>query len=745
MQTPYLSERERKVGQHHFILYECWNGVSMGLLGDTFINILAVYFFASNFALGYISSALYITALAVPLVLPLLKGKNMCKIMYVSWYLRGFVCVGHVALLFLEGQAAVIVLLIVYTLYATFRSISMVMYDAMSKSITTLHNRGAFYAHANMCYNGLMLVTKLFAVFALEYTPLDALKTITTLQLVGVLANSYGSYQLSKVPCRINFDYSKSLPMKTIIKNTFRNSYTAKRIWLRFIQVTIIVMMGMNVPFMSKELCLSNALVVLFTGLAMAAYVVSGMVSAALSDKMGSKPLLISASILFIFASLCWAFFPLSFGFIPFFIVGFLTSFSMQLVYLLSTKLTADVIPEKGAGSFTVLVTVGMAIFSLIGALFAGILTNIGETIHFSELPYAMNNYSLCFLTCTVLSIVVLFLAISMKEKGARSTRMLFSRHGLHAVSTISHLESAHDPLTHRRLIMELSENSALIAEDEVRAKLKSPYSRDASDIIRTLKLKPNRVFLNDLCTIATNDDSYVQVDAISALGSYTEYDEAARALLNVLHSSKWNSAKSEAAQALSKFKNSGDYLDEVMENARKALHIDNVLDYLVALRNMDDEKLIYSEIFRVINDNRSMYFRSTVYAFVDTLISDETPRLARIYEHIRQGIHPSEAFNTFLEDLRGVDVINSSIESIVNAYKSEDMRLEIDISLKIVENANFDNVPKSVKKSLLSLQNGLLKIRAIPPQKIDQTDVVALTYFASLLVSLGTFIFPYK
>ena len=91
------------------------------------------------------------------------------------------------------------------------------------------------------------------------------------------------------------------------------------------------------------------------------------------------------------------------------------------------------------------------------------------------------------------------------------------------------------------------------------------------------------------------------------------------------------------------------------------------------------------------------------------------------------------------------MDVINSSIESIVNAYKSEDMRLEIDISLKIVENANFDNVPKSVKKSLLSLQNGLLKIREIPPQKIDQTDVVALTYFASLLVSLGTFIFPYK
>ena len=42
------------------------------MLGDTFINILAVRFMAGNFALGYISSALYITALIVPFVVPFL-------------------------------------------------------------------------------------------------------------------------------------------------------------------------------------------------------------------------------------------------------------------------------------------------------------------------------------------------------------------------------------------------------------------------------------------------------------------------------------------------------------------------------------------------------------------------------------------------------------------------------------------------------------------------------------------------
>ena len=744
MQTKYLSEQERKKGRHHFKLYEFWNGVSMGLLGDTFINILAVYFSASNLSLGYISSALYITALAVPLVLPLLKGKNICTIMTISWYMRGFICIGHVALLFLTGKAAVVALLLVYTLYATFRSISMVMYDALAKSITTLHNRGAFYAHANMFYNGLMLITKMVAVFVLQYTPLTALYTIIILQMIGVLANCVGSYQLSRVPCRITFDYSKSLPMKVVIKNTFNNSYTAKRIWLRFIQVTIMTMMGMNVPFMSKELMLSDSLVVLFTGEAMAAYVLSGVVSASLSDRMGAKPLAISASIIFIVSSVCWSFFPLAFGAIPFFIVGFFTSFSMQLVYLLSTKLTADVIPENGSGAFTVLVTVGMAIFSLVGGLVAGVLVNIGDAINLSTLPYAMNNYSLCFLSCSFLSLVVLLLAISMKEKGAKSTRMLFSRHGLHAVSTLSHLETNHDPLRHRRLIMDLSENNARIAEDEIRAKLMSPYSRDAAEIIRTLKLKPSKVFLNDIMNIAINDDSYVQIDAIATLGSYKDSPKAASTLLEIMHTSMWSSARAEAAQSLSRFDNSGVYLEEVRINAQKALHIDNVLDYLVALNNMDKDKKLYEDIFSFIPMKKTKYFRSTVYAFFDTLISDETPRLARIYEHIRQGVNPSEALYNFLEDLRSVDVIDSSINDIVNAYNGDDKKKQIAISSLIINSASFDTFPKSIQPSLIALKRGLLRINEYSIDEVDETDLIALVYFASLLVSPGTFIFPY-
>ena len=172
MQTKYLSEQERRNGRHHFVLYECWNGVSIGMLGDTFINILAVRFMAGNFALGYISSALYITALIVPFVVPFLKGHNIRSLISTTWYIRGFVCLGHILLLFLKGRAAIFVLLLVYTLYAGFRAIGMVMYDAISKSITTIGNRGAFYAKANIAYNVITLVTKLVSVCVMYFSPL---------------------------------------------------------------------------------------------------------------------------------------------------------------------------------------------------------------------------------------------------------------------------------------------------------------------------------------------------------------------------------------------------------------------------------------------------------------------------------------------------------------------------------------------------------------------------------------------
>lgn len=744
MQTKYLSEQERRTGRHHFVLYECWNGVSIGLLGDTFVNILAVRFMAGNFALGYISSALYITALVVPFVVPFLKGHNIRSLISTTWYIRGFVCLGHILLLFLKGNAAIFVLLLVYTLYAVFRAVGMVMYDAISKSITTVGNRGAFYARANIAYNIITLITKLAAVCVMYFSPLPPVLTIVIMQMIGVVGNTIASYEVSKVPCRINFEYSSNTSFVETFKSTFKNKNASSRVMLRWLQLAVLVMMGMNVSFMSKILALGDSFVVLFTVQAMLAYVISGLVSGVLSDKIGSKPLIIIGSSFFIILSFLWFIMPPSAGPLPFFIVGFFSSFSMQLVYLLSCKLSADVIPEEGSAMFTVLVNIGMAVFALASGLIAGGVVNLGYLLNLNAVPFVLNNYSLCFLSATILSCFVLVLAIRMKEVGAQSAGTLFSRHGLMAISTMKHLEVSRDPLQHRRLIMDLSENNALIAEEEIRSKLKSPYSRDAKYIINTLTLKPGKAFADDLIDIAVNDDSYIQMDAITALKSYTSSKSAEEALLMIMRTSKWSSARSEAACSLSYFPDSGRFLSEVEENVHKAQHIDNVLGYLVALNNMDKDKKLFSHMFDYIQLKKSTEFRATVYAYMDTLISDETPRLARIFERVYLGEKIYETLWSFLEDLRSVEVIDSHIEKIVNAYKNNNKEEQIRLCMQIVSGASFDELPYDIQNRLRALKDGLESIMNIDINLIEETDMVALIYFSSLLVCPGTFIFPY-
>ena len=158
----------------------------------------------------------------------------------------------------------------------------------------------------------------------------------------------------------------------------------------------------------------------------------------------------------------------------------------------------------------------------------------------------------------------------------------------------------------------------------------------------------------------------------------------------------------------------------------------------------MDKGKNLFAHIFDYIHLKKSTQFRATVYAYMDTLISDETPRLARIFERVYLGEKIYETLWSFLEDLRSVEVIDSNIEDIVNAYKNDNRDEQIRLCMQIINNASFNELPSDIKESLIALKNGLERINEIDKNLIDDIDMVALIYFSALLVCPGTFIFPY-
>ncbi|NCC66188.1 MAG: MFS transporter, partial [Spirochaetia bacterium] len=96
---------------------ELYNGVAYSLLGDTIVYLLAIHFGAGNIALGYISSAAFIAGIILPFVPQLFKGRNQIKVQSLVWVLRGVVCFGYLGLFFVTGNIAVLLLLLVYTLF----------------------------------------------------------------------------------------------------------------------------------------------------------------------------------------------------------------------------------------------------------------------------------------------------------------------------------------------------------------------------------------------------------------------------------------------------------------------------------------------------------------------------------------------------------------------------------------------------------------------------------------------------
>ena len=182
---------------------ELHNGVAYSLLGDTIVYLLAIYFGASNIALGYIASASYIAGIVLPFVPQVFKGRNQVKVQSLVWILRGLVSLGYLGLFFLSGDWAVILLLSVYTLFNVFRMIGIALIDSTLKSISSIANRGKVVANVNAAYQSSSLVVRCISALVLGIERFSGLVGLVTMQILGVLVNFMASHRWHVFPAAV--------------------------------------------------------------------------------------------------------------------------------------------------------------------------------------------------------------------------------------------------------------------------------------------------------------------------------------------------------------------------------------------------------------------------------------------------------------------------------------------------------------------------------------------------------------
>lgn len=728
--TKYLSEAEKRHGRHLLYWSEIFNGVGFSLLGDTIIYLLAVYFGAGNIALGYISSAVYIAGLVLPFAPLVIRGHNMIKIQAVMWVMRGVVCIAYLLLFFLEGGFAVALLLTTYTIFCIFRMLGIILNDFTQKSVSSVTNRGRVVANLNVAYQGSSIFVKFVSSIITSVQRFAGLTGLVGLQMFGVFGFLAAAGCIRKIPCRAKVEYKKGRTIAVIFKEAMANFDIRMRLFLRWTFLTLTVVLSMSVPFMSTELGLGSNLVILYSVAVGLAVVLAGIVSRHFADRLGSRPLIIWGCWVLLFSLAGWIFAPAYLNPVVFFLLGFLANFALWLINILDIRLIAAVIPDDEAVSFTSMVNFVIAVFALIAGVVSGVLVDFGDSIEgmFSVGSFDFgNDYSFMFIFAFILAALGLAIAFRFRERGSYSTNeaahVVFSVHGIQAVSMIEKLNHTEDPAKRKALLLALGSNLTGVATSEIRAKLASPFSEDKQEVIQALGYRPRQALVDDLIRIASDDDSFVQLDAIASLGSYKKNEKARNALVALLDG-KWSSVRSMASRSLARITEGPEYLDTINVLSLSAKHIDEEIDFLIAKRYMDKEGKFYRDFFLSVRQGRSATFRQTRYAVLASFLHFGSPRLAKLFELMNNG-DVRDFLTDFLTEARDISDIDEHYDEIFTAFAEENWRTVRDICLGMAYTADVAYDPR-----FENLRQGILAAASMDLAMFDVQDALAELYF---------------
>ena len=730
MSTKYLNESEKIRGQNCANRAEVYNGFGANYLGDTIVFILATYFGASNIVLGFVSSGIYITGVVLPIIPRLLKGKNLQKVHAWFWAGRGFFSLMYVFLFFLEGKAAISLLMFTYFMFCLCRTIGMVFFDNMTKMVSTIQNRGAVFARLTVTYQGFSILAKFLSFIITSIQRFSGLIGLIGLQMFGVFANYFAAREYRKIPCRSTIDFNPKRTLFVLLKEYLSNPVTRVPLFIKWLFLSIFIILNMSIPFMSKIMGLTSSSVLLYTVVNAFGLTLSGVFGRKYVDKIGAKPLIIIFSWLLLVVILLWMFSPTSVGVALFFFYGFSYNFVLGVLLILTSKVVVSIMPDEEIIAFNSMNNFGIAIIAIIVGVLSGLLVDLGELEHgFISLGGFSfgHTYSFCFLLALVMTAVGLILTLSYREKGSLTTgqaaQILFSAHGLRAFSVIEKIERTNDPMKRKMLLMNLGTNLTGVATSEIRIKLASPFSFDKQEIIRALGDKPRKALVGDLAKIALNDDSYVQMDAIAALGGYKDDPVAEEALVYLLDC-KWSSVRSMASKSLSRFSDSIKYLDRINKLSLGSRHIDEELDYLIAKKNLDKKGLFFQDFFVPVIQMHSNSFRQTRYALLASFLKFGSPRLAHLYELMNIGT-VEDFLLDFLPEARDLEDIDQNYDKLFKAFKEEDKAFILDFVLNMLRTTDV-----SSNSCMENLRLGILKAENMNINAFDFQDLLAILYF---------------
>ncbi|MBN8216086.1 MAG: hypothetical protein J0L75_05555 [Spirochaetes bacterium] len=646
-----LSRTEQQLSQKRYQRYALLNPLGANLTIGSVCTLLALHWGASDFQMGLLYAAIYLTGVFAIFTPALFQGMDATRITAASWWVRSLLA-GGILLLPLSGNPSFKAWGLVAFIYIflSIRAIGVSTLPSVLRAISGPRQLAAMNAGAFMRWYVGCLITSLLAWAVLSQRQrLGSEAAFMILFGTGFVFNLATSWSLSTLPPTGRLSRGSWSALLEGFAEVKGNRAYREVVWVTLLQVPMAIAAAYQVNHLSVGLGFSPESI---TALAVAGILVSVVGARALviiGSRIHIRPLLVGSHLFLIVFGAMWTWldlFPAASRPTLAAVLFILSTLFLSVSGIVLSALSSERLPGKNAVSVSVMYQLAGVLAAFLGIVAIQVL---GRSLPWTAWP-GMHAYSHAFALWTALSVGVCAIAFVMvsgrfqelaQDLSQISPSNLLTVFRAHSVS----ISASSDPKDVRELenvlVSPVPASTRLLLEA-----LRSPESRLRGAAYRALYQLPRRAAFPLVRDEALCVDSPLRNDAVSALG-FLRF----RASTVVLRRLRRDSEPAIAARAWKGLLRHGEPIDETALFAcyRSCHRTLDRLDILWGLLDIGQTRLLLKAYGHEIQIASDPHWHRTVLVMIAESLGDDS-RMAELL--ILERERPMAAWQELLEEL---------------------------------------------------------------------------------------------
>jgi len=723
MKTKYLSSSERAIGKKNFLVFSLFNGIGFTLIGDTVATLMAINFGASNLELGYIAACSQVAGLVIIFAPALLENLNLIAVSSISWLFRGLVGVFYGLTLFVAGHNAVIIILIVFTLFHVFRVIGFTTQFPIQRMLAKPNEISDFSAKATMYFTLMAIVAQGLSFAVLSIESLRGIYGLLILVGIGIVGNSLSVVFMRRIPGRETIENPPGSNVFTVFVSALKDRKIMLALALNWLNNAVLIFLTFVIPFLKKDAGLSSGMVFVYTLGSTVASMAACYVLLPFLNRLGVRPFIIGSAFILTILGAVWAFMSPDAGIPVFMALGVVTGFFSSVNSQTINALFLKVMPDDDRLGFSSMLRFSSAIMAIITGLLAGSLGDFGSGFHVAIL----HPLSFTFFAVVATGVLMLVCSLLLSEKGSisltESARLIFSPRLLRDMIDTYTLSTTEDEKKKEVLIVSLGQSDTPLALEELRRRMRTPLHKDRERVIRSLFFRPRVEMLDELIAEALDPTAVNREAVLFTLGAYPG-EKTKMALQKVL-------AESDSLNQSVAIKSLGRIGDRSIVPRALQMFLDKNMsapvrvNVLIGLCEADEEATYLPVVLAAAAGLPGKNFRQSVFVLPSRYLGFDLP-LEELYE--RENLQRGEGVQAFFDDAKELLIFERNEDRMRSAF---DARTYADVA-SFCRQALL-TVPASQKR--VQLRKAVVELSTMA---LDEVGALAMLYYMYQFLKLS-------